>query len=304
MRKTPNSPLRDWSLFGLAVFLFFNLASAADQKITFNKGDRVVLVGGTIASRAQYSGYLEKRIQSAYPDLGLSFRNMGWSADEVDLMPRPLNFGTLEEHLTDKKADVIFLFFGSNEAFQGDAGIEKFISDYHALIERITPQTSRIVLVSPAAHEKLKAPRPDPSKRNLVLEKYTDAIRRLAEEQEMPFIDLFHPTRTLMAENYSDPLTINGVHFTDPGYKIVADIMAAEMNWPAPKSATSENIRTLIIEKNRQFQLRWRPVNGEYVFGRRNKPFGIVTYPPEMEQLDKQIDALDKEIQQAAGAPK
>jgi hypothetical protein len=31
----------------------------------------------------------------AFPDANLTVRNLGWSADEVNLQPRPLNFGSV-----------------------------------------------------------------------------------------------------------------------------------------------------------------------------------------------------------------
>ncbi len=297
MIKTPCSQLSGWSLFVFAV-LFLPLLHGSD--LGLKKGDQIVFIGGTLADRANHFGYIETRLQTAFPELGLTVRNMGWSGDEVALMPRPLKFGTLEEHLSDKNADVIFLFFGGNEAFKGDKGIASFISDYKALVKRLEAQSARLVFVSPMAHEQLPEPWPDATERNRLLEKYTEAIRDMAEELKRPFVDLFHPTRTLMAENYNEPLTINGIHLTDDGYRILADIIGAQLNWPAPETPPSESLRSLIVEKNRQFFLRWRPVNGEYVFGRRNIPYGIVTYPPEMELLDKQIAELDREIHKEA----
>ncbi|HTE17962.1 MAG TPA: hypothetical protein VK689_06240, partial [Armatimonadota bacterium] len=41
---------------------------------------------------------------------------------------------------------------------------------------------------------------------------------------------------------------------------------------------------------------RWRPVNGEYVFGRRKEPFGVKDFPPEMRQLEAQIAGRERRI--------
>ena len=45
-----------------------------------------------------------------------------------------------------------------------------------------------------------------------------------------------------------------------------------------------------VAEKNRQFFMRWRAVNGEYIYGRRKEPFGVANFPGEMEQLERQVD--------------
>ncbi|MCB1231769.1 MAG: SGNH/GDSL hydrolase family protein [Verrucomicrobiae bacterium] len=283
---------------------------AKDEAFTFRQGERVVLIGSTLADRLQHFGWLELRLQLAHPDLHLSLRNMGWSGDEVALMPRPLDFGDLETHLTDQKADTILMCFGTNESFAGEAGLEKFRTDLRTLIERLSAVSfngespARLVLVSPIAQEQLVAPWPDAAPRNLALEKYTAAMGEEAKAAGIRFIDLFHPTRSLMAENSGAPLTINGLHPTSDGYRAISEILALGLGVsdPLPRDeAAVQGLRDLIIEKNREFMLRWRPVNAEYVFGRRKEPFGVLTFPPEMEQLDRQLTALDEKIQAEAG---
>lgn len=276
---------------------------------SFSEGERIVLIGNTLADRLQHFGWLETRLQLAHPELGLTIRNLGWSGDEVGLMPRPLDFGPLETHLEDWEADTILMCFGSNESFRGVAGVEKFRADLRALMERLrshqfngsTPP--RLVLVSPIAHEQLGEPWPDAGPRNVELERYTRIMEEEAELADVQMIDLFRPTRTLMSGNRGKPLTINGIHLTDDGYRLVSEVMALELGIsdPLPKNVSGvQNLRDLIIEKNRQFLLRWRPVNAEYVFGRRKEPFGVLSFPPEMRQLESQIADLDRKIRETA----
>ncbi len=123
-------------------------------------GDRIILLGNTFADRMRHYGYFETLLQKNFPGKQLTMRNMGWSADEVGLQPRPLNFPGfgekttrltegrkevkfqgfthegerivmpvalnfegLNQDLYDQKADIIFLCFGMNEAFKGPAGL-------------------------------------------------------------------------------------------------------------------------------------------------------------------------------------
>ena len=76
----------------------------------------------------------------------------------------------------------------------------------------------------------------------------------------------------------------------------MAEELARGLGITDPWSEKMEELRQLVIEKNKQFFFRWRPINGEYVYGRRREPFGIVSFPPEMAQLDEMIAGLDKDI--------
>ena len=104
------------------------LAAYSDKNIDFQpkKGQRIVILGNTFAERLQNFNYFEPLLYKSFPDLNLSVRNMGWSADEVGLQPRPYNFGSLDEHLTLQKADIIFACFGLNEAFKGTDSLANF----------------------------------------------------------------------------------------------------------------------------------------------------------------------------------
>ena len=60
--------------------------------------------------------------------------------------------------------------------------------------------------------------------------------------------------------------------------------------------AAAEELRSAVIEKNRQFFFRWRAVNGEYNYGRRKNPFGTKSFPSEMKKLDRMVRDRDEKI--------
>jgi glucose/arabinose dehydrogenase/plastocyanin len=64
--------------------------------------------------------------------------------------------------------------------------------------------------------------------------------------------------------------------------------------------APNKQLRKAIIEKDKLFFYQWRAVNGEYVYGRRKEPFGVISFPPEMAKLDSMTAAMDKLISQMA----
>jgi hypothetical protein len=62
-------------------------------------------------------------------------------------------------------------------------------------------------------------------------------------------------------------------------------------------------LRPAIAEKNELFFLRWRAVNGEYIYGRRKEPFGVVNFPGEMQELETLVGDDEARIHALAAAP-
>jgi lysophospholipase L1-like esterase len=311
---------------GLLLVIAAVEAVAQPQRLELRKGDRVVILGNTLAERMQLFNHFETLLATRFPELQLTVRNLGWSGDTVALQPRPLNFGTTPTHLYRQKADVILAFFGLNESFDGQAGLGPFEQDLTAYLRaNLAAQyngasTPRLVLVSPVAHERLaRLTRVDVDARNRELARYTEAMSRIAGQHGVPFVDLFTPTLALMAEvdSLASPkrsgggLTINGIHLNEYGDRIVAQLLMAALGFEkAQRPATNaemrrlEGLREAIRDKNEQFFYRWRPVNAEYVVGRRLEPFGSVNFPGEMKQLDEMVAAADRRIWQRAQALK
>ncbi len=59
-------------------------------------------------------------------------------------------------------------------------------------------------------------------------------------------------------------------------------------------------MRRLAVDAHHLWRQRYRPTNTEYVWGRRRDPFGSVSFPPEMTQLERMIAARERAI---AAAP-
>lgn len=307
----------------------------AESPFGSEKGERVIILGGTFAERLQYFGYFESLLSRHESARDLIVRNMGWPGDEVALMPRPYNFiisaGTgvkddpnpgygdafapdvdhriLIEHLKAQKADTILLCFGANESFKGKAGLDEFASNYQQLIDQLSQEkfngkaAPRLIVVSPIAQEKLGAPYSDPEKRNQNLKLYTGKIAEVAKKKDLAFVDLFAPTLSQMGQSQGKPLTIDGSQLNARGQRIVAEALATGLGMTEPWLEDLEPLRKLVVEKNKQFQYRWRPINGEYVYGRRREPFGVVSFPPEMVELDKIIAGLEDKIHATAKKP-
>ena len=286
------------------------LAAYSDKNIDFQpkKGQRIVILGNTFAERLQNFNYFEPLLYKSFPDLNLSVRNMGWSADEVGLQPRPYNFGSLDEHLTLQKADIIFACFGLNEAFKGTDSLANFKHRLSGFLQHLKQQkynsisAPEIILVSPIAHEELGGNLPDPKEHNANLEIYTAGMAEVAKQLEIPFIDLYKPSRDLA--NTTDSITINGIHLNDKGYKAISELMAEKLNFKFTKWKDESDFRHLkwaIDHKNQQFFYKFRAVNAEYINGSRKEPWvqpagGPISFPTELLKLDQLVLGLDSII--------
>jgi hypothetical protein len=63
-----------------------------------------------------------------------------------------------------------------------------------------------------------------------------------------------------------------------------------------PAHGDVERLRAAIHGKNELFFHRWRAHNAEYIFGRRAKPYGVVSFPPEMQVFDRLIQEADRKV--------
>lgn len=291
----------------IAFSILIILSSCKHSAVKFDppQNAHIAFIGNTFADRMQYYGYFEAALYDNFPGRNLVIRNMGWSGDEPYLQPRPLNFGSTGEHLAAQKADIIFACYGMNESFKGPDSLQAFktsLDKYckellsHKYNDSTPPQ---VILVSPIAHEDIGGHYPGPGEHNKNLELYTGAMKEVADQNKIGFIDLFHPSYERMQKN--DHITINGIHLNSEGYNAAAKWMCDALGLAYKNNLST--LKKLAEIKNQHFFYRWRAVNGEYIYGRRQKPFGVISYPPEMKKLDQMVAALDSIAWRAAGDP-
>ncbi len=268
--------------------------------LTIEKGARVVFVGNTLFDRAADFGYFESLLHQKYPGHQLVIRNLAWSADEVDIQTRPANFGSLDQHLTVQKADIIFAAFGFNESFAGEKAIPRFREKLASFLKRLKASAfngksgPRIVLVSPIANENVEGV-PAADLNNARLAAYTRAMQEVAAEQKIGFANVFDATLEALSDPKTD-LTFNGVHLEDAGYRVFANALYKKAFAEEVPPAVNENVREMIVEKNRQFFYRYRPVNTFYYTGGRNKKYGYLDFLPAMRNFDIMVANRDRVI--------
>ena len=269
-------------------------------------GDRICLIGNTLLERAALFGDLPAVLHAGFPEHGLVIRTLAWSADEVDLMPRPENFADLEQHLLYAKADVILAAYGFNESFAGEAGLPAFEERLAAFVAGLKAKAfngeaaPRIVLLSPIPNENV-AGVAAADRNNAAIAAYTDVMRTVAAEQGVGFVDLYGPMLQPLAA--SGDLTINGCHLSAAGYRRLADVLFRGLFEAAPPLA-GEPLREAVVDLERQFFRRYRPLNTFYYTGGRNEAYGYLDFLPAMRNFEIMCDNRDRRIWAlAAGQP-
>ena len=248
--------------------------------LKLNKGDRIALIGNTLADRMQHDGWLETLIHARFPRHELVVRNLAVAGDEVVTRARSMDFGTPDEWLTKVGADVIFAFFGFNESFKGEEGLPQFKADLDQWIKETAKKNyggkgpPRIVLFSPVANERHRDPnRPDPSANNKNIALYAAAMAEVAKANGVQFVDLFAPSQTLYAQAAREgkSLTHNALHLTEEGGRLLApQIFRRVFDETAPEG-NFEKLRNAVNEKSWQWHQRYRTIDGYNVYGGRSR---------------------------------
>ncbi len=271
----------------------------ASAQLPLENGDTVCIIGNGLADRMQHDGWVETLIQSELAEKKIAFRNLAITGDTVTARPRNKNFTTPENYLTHCKADVIFAFFGYNESFAGEAGVTKFKDDLGKMIDKYRglkfngESAPRIVLFSPIAHEDLHDPNlPNGQANNANLALYTDAIKQVADEKKIAYVDLFTTSQALYA-NAKTPLTLNGIHLLPEGDRQLGEVIASALTGKKVVSTPSmETLRLAVLDKDSNWHERYRAPDGNDIWGSRsvlkfvNGQSNAVVLEQELSMLD------------------
>ena len=286
----------------------FGCSPSSIPPLKIQKGERIAFIGNTFAEQMHRYGFFETLLHCRFPQHQLRIRNLGWSADEITLQPRPAGFGDLHQQLRDQKPSMIFACFGLNESFRGKTHLPRFRLDLTEFLKGLQEYNyeestaPRVVLVSPIAHE-------TNIEHNTILKLYADTMAEVARQLDVRFVDLLTPTLAHLDSKNAKRLTHNGIHLSQFGYWTVSQMLAKALGLTsAPGSDQAADgpaavtLRRSVIDKNRAFFLLWHGPNMEYVHGRRNRLPGADGLPAERARLLKIIDQLDARIF-AAGKP-
>ncbi len=219
------------------------------------------------------------------------------------------HFESPDEWLTRHQVDIILAFFGYNESFDGDTGLENFRAELNAFIKHTMSQqyngrnVPQLVLVSPIAFQDLSANMdlPDGKMINHHLETYTKAMETVCNQYNIPFIDIFNETSKWFESGAV--LTIDGSQLSDIGYKKLSVLLADKIFGKTESIKDLSKIKAVsaaVKEKNWMWHNDIKIPNGVHVYGRRYEPFGPDNYPAELEKIRQLTANRDTAIWNAA----
>ncbi len=302
------------------------------------KNSRILLIGNNLGSRMMNYGYFETEMQVRYPDSLLFIRNMCDGGDTPGFRPHSGrvspwafpgaekfqtelannsgsegHFETPDQWLTRLKADIIIAFFGFNESFAGKQGLSNYKAELDAFIKHTLAQhyngksVPQLAIVSPIAFENLsdRYDLPNGEKENANLSLYAEAMKEVAAQNNVHFIDVFNPTKKWFDET-KEPLTIDGSQLTEDAYAKFATLLAdGVFGKTNPQVETNrELVQAAVREKNWMWHNDYKIPNGVHVFGRRYDPFGPDNYPFEIAKIRSLTAIRDTAIWRAVKGEK
>lgn len=294
----------------LAIFAALSPLEAAPA-FEFQDHDRVVLLGGTLVEREQKYGFLEASLTlAAGANKKIAFRNLGWSGDTVFgharsyFGPPAEGLERLGRHLEQLKPTVLITCYGADLPFEGLGRLPEFISGYRELLDlaRAKSPNVRVVIVAPPPLENLGPPLPDLSPANKKLEAVRNALKEFASKQAATFVDTYELMGGAQKQRPTQPLTDNGLHYGEAGYRIWAGKVVEGLGLTSPGVSPEDlaPLRQTIIKKDQLYFNRWRPANETYLYGFRKHEQG--QNAAEIEQFDPLVAAEDQKIHEQKAA--
>ena len=291
-------------------------------------GETIVFLGNSLAARMEHYNVFETSLHTQFGRKQITFRNMGFPGHTPAYRPeagsedpwafpgadkfRPQikahygigHYPSPDEWLTIVKASTIVAFFGFNESFDGPEGVDNFRSEVGAFVDHTLSQSyersesaPRLVLATPIAmqqHADYFLPSAD--ERNALLKQYADAIREVAAEKNVGFVDLFSVTHDWFISS-QEQLTVNGTHLSEAGYRRLASVLMHQLFGVDTQPAAEDSLLHQAVQDKAWFWRNdYRMLNGVHAYGRRWAPYGNYNYPEEIEKIRQMTVLRDRNI--------
>ncbi|MBT6451328.1 MAG: dehydrogenase, partial [Verrucomicrobiales bacterium] len=301
---------------------------AAPANLSLKKGDRITLVGAGMGSRMIHYGHLETELYLRFPLKDLTLRNLCDEGNTPGFRPHPGrgqggqyafpgaqelisqklkagsgpngHFETSDQWLTRLKTDVIIAFFGFNSSFDGVGELSRFKKELDAFLKHTLAQkyngksAPRLVLVSPTAVQAIKGVT-DGVQQNTNLILYTEAMRAVARENNVLFVDAFSPSNQWYSDGKAH--TVDGALLNGLGYRKLASLLVDSLfQEENPSGNLRSAVHKAVMDKNFYWQNDFKVPNGVHVYGRRYNPFGPKNYPFELKKTREMTEIRDQVI--------
>ena len=209
--------------------------------------NRIVLVGGSLISGMEIHGFFENSVIRAFSKEKVSFRNIGWPADDVFGLARSQfgsaqntrswqppsaeeGFGSkvLMQHIDVAAASTLIVGYGGEAAFfEGEDDFNLFKSGYVRLLDFVAERDVKLILLSPPKQEVAFSTLAICEQRNSWLAKASAFIEEEASQRDHIFIDLYNE---LIQDPNQQIFTENGIHLNEAGYARMNSILLSNLD--------------------------------------------------------------------------
>ncbi|MDQ6479443.1 GDSL-type esterase/lipase family protein [Dyadobacter sp. LHD-138] len=218
-----------------------NVPVGASGRFDLKNGDRVVFLGNSLFENDFQYGWLELLLTTRFPDRDVTFRNLGWSGDNVwgdgrsTFTNPPTAYQHLMQDITKAAPTIVFLAYGGVEAQEGQAGLSHFKEGLNNLLNKIDSLGAKTILLStiPVVSSDTAV---NVSKRNEDLALYSTAIAQVASARSKQFIDIYQPIQEMSKK---ETIIENGVHLNETGYFYLASVLEKGLRLKREKETIS-----------------------------------------------------------------
>ncbi|MEI8309790.1 MAG: SGNH/GDSL hydrolase family protein [Verrucomicrobiota bacterium] len=183
-----------------ATLLFFSIAPAVSRaeapQLELKDNDVWVMTGDSITAQRIHTNYIEAYYRTRYPKLKLHFRNSGIGGNRVGSV-----LARFDYDVAAWKPTIVSVELGMNDANGATPSLETYIKGMKELIAKIRAIPAQPVLISssPVDDGSIMGDWKSPRCQNI--NSFTEALKKLAEEEKVLFADQYHPLIDIWGQN-------------------------------------------------------------------------------------------------------
>lgn len=166
-----------------------------EPDLTPKANDLWVMAGDSITAQRLHTNYIEAFYRTRYPGLNLRFRNSGIGGNRTGNV-----LSRFDYDVAAWKPTIVSVELGMNDVNNGDDPAA-YVKGMRDLVGRIRDIKAQPVLISASPVNDGSLPGQWKSDRNHRLDVYTDALKKLAGEEGVTFVDQYHPLLELWGKN-------------------------------------------------------------------------------------------------------
>ena len=176
------------------LFSHLPLSAAEPPTLKLKDGDVWVMAGDSITAQRQHTNYIEAYYRTRYPNLKLHFANSGIGGNRVGNVLKRFDYDVAAW-----KPTIVSVELGMNDV--GGGTPEGYAKGMKELIAQIRAIPAQPVLISSSPVDDGSKLNDWRSERCQKLHPFTEALQKLAQEENVLFVDQYHALIDIWGDN-------------------------------------------------------------------------------------------------------